>query len=373
MLHLGRPQSVQDQLDRELFHAVHNNDLAKMEAALKSGANPNGSYGHDSYIQHFISHNDYPGFKLLLSHGAHIKKMPAQRLSPLETALIYFNEAIVTDLLEAGADPNQTTYDDRPLLQCCVQHCPAKATALLLACGARVHSFHATTGYTALHQAALSAKAETVELLLKAGADPNYSPNADARHRISALTCACHGGDEECARLLLGAGADPNGSGNEPDPPLFALFRSVNFKLSIAKMLLEAGADLDARNHLGLTPLAAAIVSNPFEIVDGSQQSSAGLLLNLLIDSGADPEMPDNSGNTPLHNAVYYGNIDAIRILMRKGVACTVSLVDAGQSFFGDQEETKMALAGEMALREARQLSAEAKPAHAPGSTKPAL
>ena len=70
--------------------------------------------------------------------------------------------------------------------------------------------------------------------------------------------------------------------------------------------LLNNGADINAKNGLGWTPLHAAIRSNHKDIVE------------LLISKGADVNAKDNNGQTPLHFAVESGQNDIIQILITK-------------------------------------------------------
>ena len=92
-------------------------------------------------------------------------------------------------------------------------------------------------------------------------------------------------------RLCLSRGADPNARDKRGRTPLHEACHAE----AIAA-LLDAGADPNARDEDGLTPLhyaaeAAAIV--------GQTEAIAALL-----DAGADPNARDKRGRTPLHKAV---------------------------------------------------------------------
>ena len=84
-------------------------------------------------------------------------------------------------------------------------------------------------------------------------------------------------------------------AGHSPDP-------------DVITFLLEAGADVKARNGLGYTPLhwAAAFSSNPD-------------VITTLIKAGANVNARDGSGRMPLHSAGANSNPDIIIALIRAG------------------------------------------------------
>lgn len=60
----------------------------------------------------------------------------------------------------------------------------------------------------------------------------------------------------------------------------------------VYRLLLESGADIEAKNHVGQTPLHNALSSSRFKIV------------KLLLEYGADKNIPDNDGRTALDLAL---------------------------------------------------------------------
>ncbi len=72
-------------------------------------------------------------------------------------------------------------------------------------------------------------------------------------------------------------------------------------------LLLERGADVNAKDRTGLTPLhAAAMIGRAEEAV-------------LLMDRGADKEARDKFGDTPLHFAAIHGQAGMVRLLHEAG------------------------------------------------------
>ena len=74
-------------------------------------------------------------------------------------------------------------------------------------------------------------------------------------------------------------------------------------------MLLEAGADVNARDHHGITPLLVSIF-------EGRSTGTLRVLLEAVADVNA---LQDGNGWTPLHHAADRGNVAAIRMLLKVG------------------------------------------------------
>jgi len=90
---------------------------------------------------------------------------------------------------------------------------------------------------------------------------------------------------------------------------------AAGHRVEIAKMLLNAGADVNAsRNHLQSCPLhyaADGCLNNPFW--DAGRQVA---MLRLLLKSGAAIDAPDKNGATALHRAVRNRCAAAVKCLL---------------------------------------------------------
>jgi len=180
-------------------------------------------------------------------------------------------------------------------------------------------------GWTPLHLATERGYIEVIQLLLAKGADVNAAlPNRQGTSMIGFSRCglglprrqtalhiaAClH--DPMVAKLLLNAGANPDARDqNEQTPLHHAAFCSA---VEVAKLLLDAGASVAARDGLGRTPLHwAADIEESVEIV------------RLLLQGGADPNAPEPSGESPLGLALGSGGRGTAEVLLEAGADTNV-------------------------------------------------
>lgn len=114
-------------------------------------------------------------------------------------------------------------------------------------------------------------------------------------------------GDADSVKMLLEAGADPNAT-NEAGAT--ALLWAVD-DLDKSRLLLKAGADANARSDDGRTPLLAA-----------TRRVGAADVVKLLLDHGAKASVTAHSyrgPTTPLRQAADQGDADVVRMLIDAG------------------------------------------------------
>lgn len=121
---------------------------------------------------------------------------------------------------------------------------------------------------------------------------------------------AVHNGDTEALRVLLEAGADVNAQNQDGNTPLHSAAR--NGEVAAVRMLVETGADVNAQNCNGDTPLHHAACNDDTEA------------LRMLLEAGADVNAVNAGGwgwrgSTPLDAAVGRGEVAATRMLLEAG------------------------------------------------------
>jgi len=138
-------------------------------------------------------------------------------------------------------------------------------------------------------------------------------PNAPDAHGNSPLMYAAALGSAESMRLLLDAGAGPNAANAFAATPLmWCAGDAIKIRL-----LLSKGAKVDARSKLGRTPLLIAAA------YDGATEAA-----RLLIENGADVNARDKGGISVLEQAASSNHIELVRLLLAKGA--TVNTADEG-------------------------------------------
>ncbi|XP_035308256.1 ankyrin repeat and SOCS box protein 14 isoform X1 [Cricetulus griseus] len=193
------------------------------------------------------------------------------------------------------------------------------------------HTTH--NGETPLFLAVSSSLLENVHFLLLNGCNPN-AKNLEGN---SPLLTAVLKDSYDMATLLISHGADVNlRCANERT----ALHEAAKLgRRDMVKLMLTSGAHPDARSSYGFTPLALAAQSGHTEIMElllqkgkgadvHSQASDCSSILleavrggnpdsvTLLLEYGADANIPKSSGHLPIHVAADKGHLLALKMLV---------------------------------------------------------
>ena len=111
-------------------------------------------------------------------------------------------------------------------------------------------------GWNAFMLACQNGHTQIVELLLKEQVDPNVQDNNGS----NGLMLACQEGHTQLVELLLKEKADPNVQNNNQFTPLLIACSRKIVNLKIVQLLLQYGADPNAKIHItGATPLFVAV------------------------------------------------------------------------------------------------------------------
>lgn len=124
-------------------------------------------------------------------------------------------------------------------------------------------------------------------------------------HLDAALICAAGHGHLNRLKLVLEAGADVNATDEYESTALIASLFNNHF--NCAFHLIEAGADVNMRNECGTTAIMLAATAGHLECV------------RCLIQAGADVNSFANEGATALFNAAFNGYSEVLRELLEAG------------------------------------------------------
>ncbi len=160
---------------------------------------------------------------------------------------------------------------------------------------------------TPLHVAAYGGHHGVMQVLVRAGADPNALEHDD----YDIVTIASVADDVATLKISLELGAHP---GNITSPyEGTALIAAAHLgHVEVVRILIDAGAPLDHVNNLGWTAVIEAIV-----LGDGGPRHQA--VLKALVDAGADINIPDRNGTTPLQLARRMGYTEMVKMLKMAG------------------------------------------------------
>ena len=153
-------------------------------------------------------------------------------------------------------------------------------------------------GKTTLHWASEAGDWEAVEQLIHCGADPNKADNAGR----SSLHMSVQGGSR-CLEVLLRAKADVNMK-NFYNRTALHLLSAYGWDTTSLDLLLRFGANIEATDRFGFTPLQEAV------------REGNHLMFSGLLERGANINARDPRGLTCLFHALRFNGHNSLRILL---------------------------------------------------------
>jgi len=316
--------------------------------------------------------------ELLLRAGADATAKDRLDVTPLFLAAMNGDGVIMRKLLNAGANANQVEKTGETILMVAIRTGSTDAVRALLEHKANANYAEPQLQLTPLMLAAEGGYTEIVADLLKSGADiqvrtrtgatparrlpcvaqsgcgshgegivrggwPDKGIRAPIPGNMSPLMYAAREGKIDAARLLLNAGAQVNEVDKNDISPLFMAIS--NNHPDMARFLIEKGANINAKDWYGRTPLFAAVEMRnadmdyrTFELLQTPEDRKAMLdFIKMLLDKGVDPniqvtEVPplrswmyllggslawvDFTGQTPFLLASLSGDVSTMRLLL---------------------------------------------------------
>ena len=160
---------------------------------------------------------------------------------------------------------------------------------------------------TPLHVAVYQKQRDAARALIRLGADPNKL-DID---RYDIITIAAVANDVPMLRIALEGGGNPKAVTSRYDGT--ALIAAAHLgHAEVVRTLIAAKAPLDHVNNLQWTALIESIV-----LGDGGNTHTE--TLRALVEAGADVNIPDGSGSTPLKLARSRGYREMVAVLERAG------------------------------------------------------
>jgi len=279
-----------------------------------------GTQGGFTALHHAVREGNARSVRALLEGGVDVNQVSAGGTSPLLMATINGHLDLALELLSAGADPNLVSEaGDSPLYTTLNVHWAPRA---------RYPQQHA-------HMFQDADYLQVMEALLEAGADPNLRLNRHLWYlqftfdHLNVDTSgstpfwrAAYALDLKAMRLLLDYGADPEIPTRAPAPRRRGGYGAASQADASGLPPAEAGGP-------GVSPIHAAsgvgygqgYAGNVHRHVPGGWLPAVKFLVEEL---GADVNARDHEGYSPLHHAAARGDDEMIRYLVAQGADVTV-------------------------------------------------
>jgi uncharacterized protein len=379
--------------------AAMRGDLAAVRTLLQQKADVNLAQPDGATALQWAAYrNDLALADALLAAKADVTKPNRAGATPLRLASVNGSAEMIARLLKAGANANETTPNGETPLMFASRNGNPDAVKVLIAAKADVNAKEKVRGTTPLMWAAEQSHPEAVAVLVAAGANVSAKSNNDTKGNSAYLANPVRqrlksafgangdnfgkqnnnkgkGGqakgnakgkgdakdlpsadpvdvvalaDQAAADAAFGRTRDTNGGALSP-----LVYSARQNCIECARILLDAGADVNQTTNYGWTPLLTATQNRNYK------------LASLLLERGANPNLRNNGGWSPLYIATDNRNIEMgdyptpradmdhleyIKLLLAKGADPNIRVcgtrsnltsTDVTQQCIGDSTETR--------------------------------
>lgn len=326
-----------------VHEAVTGADPAALREAIASGADVDArDAGGNTPLILAATLGQDEAARALVAAGADVEAANRDTHTALMEAAWNGREAVVGLLLEAGADPAR---ENHLALDFAVRMGHVAIARRLIAAGADPNRRDEQDGMTPLAEA-IQAGDEPMIRLLREAVAASKAPGARLSRRRgresadgAALVNAAYHGRIALVRELLAEGADVEArfQGNTP-----IIAAAMQAHADVIRLLIEAGADVDAAGEDGMSALLWAAEEGSDDCVgllleagsrlDGRDQFGNSALqlairdghaaiVTRLVQAGAGLDEPDDQGWTPLRHAAWAEEPEVVRRLLAAGAA----------------------------------------------------
>ncbi|KAJ5995390.1 hypothetical protein N7481_002367 [Penicillium waksmanii] len=283
-----------------------------MKLLLENGADPNTTGEVDGVTPLHLVYYDIDKVKLLAEHGADITRAVKGSINS-GWMLLHFSACHnvkegVEFALDHGTDVNEQTSTGLTALHLTSTHATDKTIEIfkmLLDRGADPE-IRSEDGQTVLERAAIHGSNEIIRLILKHQGKEN---EAERWFRQAAFHDAVCQGDEDAVQRLIEEGVNFKVKANRGELPIHWAIKNGNAGVALV-LLREGGADIDARDKFGETPLAMACMNSDQE------------MMHFLLDQGAEIDFILGEGDaerTLLSRVVTRGEVLLVDLLLKRG------------------------------------------------------
>lgn len=320
--------------------AAMNGDSAKVQSLVRQKADVNAQQADGATALQWASYRDDLAMAdVLIAAGANVQLANREGATPLYLASLHGSAPMIGKLLKAGADVNELGPEGETPLMLAARTGDLASINVLLKYHADVNAKDKLRGTTALMWASEQAHPQAMKVLIANGAMVGAQTDIDTRNArnnlANTVTQRLHGAFGALGKRGPGndgTPAPPETAAAAPKPPakgsatasktapaseaedFAAFFRRPAKKdgggltplvyaaredcLECAKILVEAGANVNQRTKYGWTALLTATQNRHYK------------LGQYLLDHGADPNIPNNGGWSPLYLATDNRNIE---------------------------------------------------------------
>jgi len=340
----------------DVADAAMKRDAAALRALLRQKADVNEPQTDGTTALHWaVYHDDLEAMDLLIAAGAKVDLKNREGVTPLHLASLFGNSRIIDRLIKSGADAKQTGPAGETMLMLAARNGDPDTIKTLAAAGADVNAKEPIRGTTALMWAVEQRHPAAVNALLQAKADfsaksgpaglprnymaPRLSPESvQSANRIRAeaakagrtyeeqlaideangsivvhrLSIPSAPSRQQAAAAAGPPGAQPRAPEEEDDAEVVVaglvgsggggltalVFAAREGDVESAKLLLEAGTDINQTTEYGWTALLTATNNRHYKLAE------------YLIEHGADVNRANKGKWTPLYLATDNRNIE---------------------------------------------------------------